>query len=129
MVFYKIRKIRTDRNLHKHIDMLDPKCLITRLYDYYERYYKKLYFRETTGFILYWAYQKGLLYENYLSEEIIKMITICNFINFGYGVKNIVLSYSKDEMFKKKIQKMDSYCKIDSKGVTNIDLKLVYDFQ
>ena len=69
--------------------MLDGKYLVDRLVQYYEHFYHKLYFKETMSYFLYWAYQKGLL-EYVIPEEALKLLVICLFINFGYGVFNIV---------------------------------------
>jgi hypothetical protein len=50
--------------------------------------------------VLYWAYQKDLL-EHVIPEEALKLLVICNFINFGYSVENIInLETNKPEKIR-----------------------------
>ena len=80
-------------------------------------FYEKVYFRETTILMLYWAHQKELLHD-IISEHSIKLLIICIFINFGYGVTNVIHQYSHNSEKKKIFSKMHSFSKINNKGET-----------
>ena len=49
-----------------------------------------------TGLLLYWAYQKGILDEEYLSEDAIKLMAICFFIGLGIGITNVISTFQKE---------------------------------
>lgn len=124
LTYYNIRGLKADPGLHSVKELLDWNCLIDRLYLYYEKFYEKLYFRETAVLMLYWAYQKELL-SVVISEQALKLLVICLFINFGYGVTNILHRYSRNEEKIKEFKRMISYTKIMRNGETAIDPELI----
>jgi hypothetical protein len=116
-MYYNIRIVKNDQNLHSRKEFLDPRHLIDKLYQYYSRYYRRLFFEETSILVLYWAYQKELINED-LSEHVIKLIVICNFINFGYGFPNVVYQHLNKEEILKENNKMYTYARNNQKGET-----------
>ena len=79
-------------------------------------------------YILYWAYQKDLF--NYeLTEHTLKIIIICIFINFGYGVTNIIEEYSKNGDKIKENKVMNSFTRINNRGETEIDDTLINKYK
>ena len=64
---------------------------------------------------LYWAYKKNII-EYKISEQGLKLLVICNFINFGYSVYHVAYEYSKVEENQKAFKKMLAYSKINIAG-------------
>ena len=127
MAFYNIRCLRTQPSLHRNPGMLDSKYLVNKLYEYYDHFYHQLYFRETMTLILYWAYQKDLL-DHVISEEALKLIVICIFINFGYGVNNIVCIETQQHHNIQLFKQMNSYSRVNSRGDTEVMPELATQF-
>ena len=117
LIYYNIRTIETDTSLHKTPALFDSWHLIDKLFEYYCTYYAKLFFSETASLVLYWAYQKDLINED-LGEHAIKLLVICNFINFSYGVPNIVYQRLNNPQSTKEANKMIGFAKINSRGET-----------
>lgn len=67
--------------------------------------------------ILYWAHQRDLL-DHVISEEALKLLVICIFVNFGYGVNNIVSIEAENPHKQKLWRKMNSYARMNSRGET-----------
>ena len=97
MSFYVIKIVST--KLHYNYDYkycFDHSLVLNQLFEYYVKNYDKITkISETTGLLLYWAYQKGILDENYLSEDAIKLMTICFFIGLGIGITNVISTFQK----------------------------------
>ena len=55
----------------------------------------------------------------------LKLVIICNFINFGYGIPNIVYQHLNNKEILKENNKMFSFARINQSGETEIDEALV----
>lgn len=127
MCFYNIRCLKGDSNLHRDPRMLDSKYLIDQLYKYYEHFYSKIFFKETMILVIFWAHQKNML-NHVISEEALKLLVICIFINFGYGVRNVIREEADNPQKINYFRKMNSYSKLNSKGETEIMEELKTQF-
>jgi hypothetical protein len=127
LVFYSLRCLRTEAALHRDPCMLDAKLLADRLVHFYEHFYHKLYFRETVSLVLYWAYQKDLL-EVVISAEALKLVVICIFVNFGYGVKNILDSEADRPERVREFKRMSSYSRMNARGDSEVMPELATQF-
>lgn len=114
LVYYKIRRLPISQNHHKYVDCLDKDILVDRLWSFYKTTYKKLLFEEVSVFILYWAYVKKFLNEEYLSPSAVKMMIICLFLDSGYGVDNVLNSWKKH--FWKPQEKCLNMARTNRKG-------------
>lgn len=117
MCFYNLRILKTESRLHRDPRMLDSKFLVDKLYEYYEHFYQKLYFRETMILVLFWAHQRDLL-DHIISEEALKLLVICIFVNYGYGVNNIVHVESENKEKIKTFKRMSTYARMNARGET-----------
>ena len=45
MVYYNIRALKTEEKLHKNPKMLDSKFLVDKLLEFYNKFYRRLYFQ------------------------------------------------------------------------------------
>jgi hypothetical protein len=63
--------------------------------------------------------------EHKISEHALKLIIICSFLNFGYGVLNVIPHSMNNKEILKENAKMFGYARINNKGETEIseDLK------
>jgi hypothetical protein len=93
LIYYKIKRVSVKSNYHQYIDCLDKDILVDRLFNFYKTTYKKFYFEEISVLFMYWAYIRNFLKEEYIGPSAIKMLVICLFLDFGYGVKNVLTSF------------------------------------
>lgn len=96
MVYYKIRRVQVNTEDHVYVDCLDKDILVDRLFNFYKIAYRKFHFEEVAVFVMYWAYIRRFLNEDYISPSAMKMLIICLFLNnFGYGIENVLESFQK----------------------------------
>jgi type IV secretory pathway TrbL component len=62
--------------------------------------YKKLYFCEIGSLMLFWAYKKQFLSQDWLNESTMKLLIIAMFLGLGYGVQNVIRKYQQSENAK-----------------------------
>ena len=98
---------------------LDEELSLVPFYHFYAKNYQKDYsFEETTSYLLYWAYQKGLLEsENatYLCEWSIKLIVIYYYLTLGKGIPNIIDAYKKDKEAAKRLSRIPRMYTVNKK--------------
>ncbi len=93
LVYYRIRKVTQNYQYHRERDCMDRDLIVDRLFHFYKITYQHFYFEEVAVYFMYWAYTKRFLNQEYISDSSIKILIICLFLNFGLGIKNILMSY------------------------------------
>lgn len=82
---------------YQHPEFLDSSIILDPLLNHYVlNYDSEVGILETISLVFYWAHQKDLLHDDYVSADILKLLLICFFCTLSIGITNIVFNFAED---------------------------------